>query len=197
MTRETIYAPSRPTGRETVRPLPAGHVRPPRFLWPSQRHMLPSRCRNCNALLLAPAPPTADDPIADVVCLMCSRVACELKADAMRKPLTAEEWQAPTDARLPTRRPIGACTDCDGPTSGGDHLRCGDCVQIDRQQSALATRLAMLLSDGVARRKADLTTALGVPDNSVRHALYRAKQRGVQIVRGKGGMYRLEIGGQP
>src|SRR5688572_7656608 len=92
-----------PAGREPLRAIPAGHVRPPQFHWPSERHMTPKWGSYCGARLLRSDVPTADDPLVDVPCLSCSRVACELVADgwAPARPLSEAARAA---LRLPERR---------------------------------------------------------------------------------------------
>jgi hypothetical protein len=79
--------PIRPTGRDPVRPLPAGHVRPTRYRWPSERATLPTRCDHCGAALILGDVPTADYPVVDISCLFCSRLACELVHDGLRSSL--------------------------------------------------------------------------------------------------------------
>lgn len=87
-------APSRPTGRTTLRPIPADLVRPARFYWPLERAKAPSHCDNCGVRLLVSDVPTADHPTTDVACWSCSRLACELVHDSMQRPLTPEQWRA-------------------------------------------------------------------------------------------------------
>jgi hypothetical protein len=92
-----------PAGREPLRAIPAGHVRPPQFRWPSEAHKLPTHCAHCGAALLRGDVPTASYPVSDCVCLSCSRVACELVADgwAPARPLSEAARAA---LRLPERR---------------------------------------------------------------------------------------------
>lgn len=61
--------------------------RPPSFLWPSQAHLTPARCGHCNARLLRNDIPTAERPLVDLDCLMCSRTACELKLESSIRPV--------------------------------------------------------------------------------------------------------------
>lgn len=75
-----------------------------RFRWPSERARVPTRCQreHCRGSLQAD-PPTADHPLTDVVCLLCSRVACELIADNVTlRPVTAAEFAA-----LPSQKKRG------------------------------------------------------------------------------------------
>lgn len=69
--------------RETLRPIPADHVRLPRYRWPSERHMVPPCCGHCGARLLRDDVPTTEHPVVDVVCLICSREVCELISDGL------------------------------------------------------------------------------------------------------------------
>ena len=75
-----------PAGREALKPIPEGTVRPPQFRWPSERHKLPERCANCGARLLRGEVPSASYPTVDVGCLLCPEVACELVADNYEPP---------------------------------------------------------------------------------------------------------------
>jgi hypothetical protein len=89
-----------PAGREPLRAIPAGHVRPPQFRWPSEKAEMPTHCAHCEATLLRGDVPTADYPVVDVTCISCSRVAVELVADGWepRRRISAAEqaaWRAP------------------------------------------------------------------------------------------------------
>lgn len=83
-----ILTPSLPLPRFTT----VGGVQ--RYSWPSQRHLTPTHCDHCGARLLLSDIPTADAPLVDVSCLYCSRVACELAHDGLRRPMTPEEFRA-------------------------------------------------------------------------------------------------------
>jgi hypothetical protein len=71
----------------------------PSIRWPSQRHLAPRRCGNCNAALLRTVVPTAEEPMVDVECLYCSRVVVELRHDAAPAPMTPARFAA-----LPTQQ---------------------------------------------------------------------------------------------
>lgn len=73
----------RPTGREPVRPIPADLVRPPRYRYPSQRSMIPQTCGHCGVRLLVSDAPTAEHPLIDLSCYLCSRIAAELLYDGI------------------------------------------------------------------------------------------------------------------
>jgi hypothetical protein len=74
-----------------------------RFRWPSQKLLAPTHCGNCAARLLLGRIPTAVEPLVDVACMLCTRVACELASDAMR----ARPTRTPDDLAPPKRgRPL-------------------------------------------------------------------------------------------
>lgn len=71
--------------RTVLRAIPSDHVPPPRFRWPTDADRVPTTCGHCGARLLRGDLPTAERVIADIVCLMCSRVAGELVYDGTRE----------------------------------------------------------------------------------------------------------------
>jgi hypothetical protein len=106
-------------GRELARPIPEGTVAPPRYRWPSQKHLTPRRCANCGAALLRTDVPTAEAPVVDVACLLCTRVACELIADRRPEPPRPEPL------------PSSACRDCGA--RPGRSCYAGRCSPCERQ----------------------------------------------------------------
>jgi hypothetical protein len=74
---------TRPTGAGVVRPLPTDRPRIARYRYPSERTKLPTVCGHCGVRLLISDAPTADHPITDLSCLLCSRGACELVYDGL------------------------------------------------------------------------------------------------------------------
>jgi len=66
----------------------------PQFRWPSERDLVPTHCDNCQKWLLRQETPTASYPTVDVVCLYCTRVACELITDALPPRMTPAQFRA-------------------------------------------------------------------------------------------------------
>lgn len=161
-----------------------------RYRWPSQKHLTPTHCGGCGARLLLADIPTADDPLVDVACLACSRVACELASDAMRQPLTAEQFRT-----LPQRRrgsaPQHMCADCPRQILR-ENVRCRDCERTRRETQSVAARVVAALASGHAIRADALASQLGTTTDTLRHAIRQARQSGQPIVKGPQG-YRLEL----
>lgn len=185
-------------------PMPAStttDLETPRLSWPSERHRLPTRCRHCTArLLLSPSDlPTATDPLHDVTCLLCSRVACQIKADGQRRiPSRELPIDPPTRiGRPPTRigpvRPSGRpCVDCCEPVAA-DSRRCADCEGTRRLNEGVQGRLlAILEQGGEPLHHRELCDLLGVSHDSLRNAIRNARRRGYPILRSQGGRYSLD-----
>jgi hypothetical protein len=177
----------------------------PSLYWPSQADRMPTRCRHCTArLLVSPSDiPTATDPLHDITCLMCARVACQLQHDGLRDRIPSRALPADAPARIgrpPTRmgRPVGTlaaprhpCADC--PTMvEADHERCRDCHNANRFTTSHAGRLVAILGDGVWRHRADLCLSLGVTVDGLKGAIDRARSAG-HVVTYQRGFYRLEM----
>lgn len=147
------YAPSRPTGREPVRPAPADHVPLARFRW-SDRHLAPSVCAHCGARLIAADIPTASFPVSDLSCLMCGRVACELVADGWRRSITAAEFRALPHQQ--SRRPL-------------------------KHEPTADERMVRVLGHGQPMPARELAEALGVAVESLRALSQRARAAGYDV----------------
>lgn len=125
------------TMREPVRPIPDGYIPPARFYWPSEAHLTPKQCGNCGARLIRGDIPTADAPLTDVTCLLCTQVACELQHDSLRQAMTpAERFHALPVVHLKRGpKPKGrSCCDCSAPTARYDAERCKPCANRYRRQ---------------------------------------------------------------
>ena len=85
-----------PAGREALKPIPEGTVRPKQYRWPSERQYMPACCAHCGARLIRSDVPSAEHPVVDVDCYLCSRTMCELVADGWepRRRITAAERAA-------------------------------------------------------------------------------------------------------
>jgi hypothetical protein len=191
---EAYRAPSRIvlSARYTNLPLPERttvDAGVPRFRWPSQKHLTPTRCGNCKARLLRSVAPTAEEPLVDVCCLYCSRVACELIADAMPRPMTAATFRALPITQPKRQKPRHPCADC-GAQILRENVRCANCNAEHRAGKALATRIVMVLSKGVAMTAGELADTLGTDPGTLRDAISKARDGGRPIVR-VGGKYRL------
>ena len=90
------------------KPMPARTVQ--RYRWPSERHLVPTRCGHdvCGGALVL-VPPTVDDPLSDASCINCARVGAELVADGFAdRRLTPAQFKAlPTLPRSGGPRPKG------------------------------------------------------------------------------------------
>lgn len=86
-----------------VKPMPSPTL--PRYRWPSERTKTPTHCGHCGGRLIASDIPTADQPITDVACWACSRVACELVSDHTRSLYDRERLRAELAAPPKIGRP--------------------------------------------------------------------------------------------
>lgn len=172
----------------------------PQYRYPSERHLLPSRCGHCTARLVLGDIPTADAPVADVSCLYCARVCAELIHDGMRRPMTPEEWRAlpaeqPKRGRTvktaPAPRYHGSCADCGAGVSRFDATRCASCAGKRKAEDGLQGQLIVLLRDG-PMRAGSLAQAMAISADSLRGVIKRARARGHRIVQSTWGQYALE-----
>lgn len=177
-----------------------------RFRWPSEKSLTPTHCGNCRAALIASDIPTAESPLADVACLMCSVVACELIADAMPEPMTPERFRAlpteqgkrkatpgPKPKPVADRRSYGACVDCKA-VIRAKHERCRGCQQRYIEENGQVARLVAALGDGTTRHVSEIGQMLGLTGGGVRKVIQRALDKGRPITRPSYGYYRLEVG---
>lgn len=77
--------------RYIIRPIPAGFEAPTRLLYPSQRHLIPSRCTHgdCGGRVLVTAAPVFPHGDGEAACLLCGRVARLLTAEPERQVAAA------------------------------------------------------------------------------------------------------------
>lgn len=177
------------------KPMPAPAV--PRYRYPSERHLLPTRCAHCGARLVVSDRPTTDHPAADLDCLLCSRTACELIADGARGVLTADS-PSPARGRPPGIRPVSdrniyqPCPQCDVQPVRKGTACCRDCERRRRLMSGITTRLLLLLADGEPVHHSDLTQQLGCTYDALRAAVKRLLRDGYDVgTSGRDGRYRL------
>ena len=115
-----------PAGREALKPIPEGTVRPKQYRWPSERHKLPTHCTYCGGRRLLSVVPMKDAPLIDLDCYLCSRTMCELVADGYEPRMTREQFAAlPKQQGRRGQRTI--CTDQQCAHPGPDGGRCGSC----------------------------------------------------------------------
>jgi hypothetical protein len=66
----------------------------PQYRWPSEAHLRPRTCWNCDSNLLYSNVPRASGDQIDIECWSCSRLQCELISDLTPRRLTPDEWRA-------------------------------------------------------------------------------------------------------
>lgn len=118
----------RPTGRELMRPIPSDLVRPPRYRYPSERHLIPENCGHCGVRLLVSDAPTAEHCVVDLSCLLCSRIACELLYDGV--PVATVTNPIVIDPTL--------CLDCEERPRATRRRVCARCASRKKRAAAAA-----------------------------------------------------------
>ena len=176
--------------RYTSLPMPAVSTvdaSTPSLYWPSEADRAPTHCGNCGARLLRAHVPTADAPLVDVDCLLCSRTACELKHESLRPRQRVPFVDEP---RLPSLKPRHPCADC-GRSIQRSNVRCRDCHDAHREATGLTARIVVALGDGRPLPAAALARQLGTDHDTLRHAVRKARAQGRRIAMTAEG-YRLE-----
>jgi biotin operon repressor len=207
---EAYRAPSRVvlSARYTNMPLPQRSTvdaETPSIFWPSEAHLAPTHCGNCDARLLRAHVPTADSPLVDIDCLYCSRTAVELKHDSLRSRMTPAQFHAlptqqgrrtalpgpkpkPLDQRISQR----ACPDC-GAVIRSPYRRCRPCRTQHLTERGMVARLVVLLGHGEPRHANEIGRALGLTGGGVRKLIRRAQDSGRRVERTARGYYRLDV----
>lgn len=163
----------------------------PSVRWPSERHLLRRlACRNCGSLVIVDDVPSATAQMVVVTCWMCSRVACELVHDGLRRMTPAEFHALPTKQTSRAAKDDIPCPDCKVVLIRPASARCRDCAASRREELALKWRLVALLEDGATHSLADLMARFGVPEKAIHGALSSIRRGGTRIVKADG-LYRL------
>lgn len=169
------------------------------YRYPSQRHLTPTHCGNCGARLIAGDVPTADAPLADLTCLLCSRHACVLVHDTMRRPMTPAEWKVIPSEQSKVGRPEGTFTvervacpgECGRLLDPRKQTHCRECNATLRAANALRTRVMLALDGGRPVHRTDLCLTLHITAYQLSNVVSNARHLGWRIAYADG-FYTLE-----
>ena len=170
----------------------------PELLWPSERHLVPQCCTNCQASRAAfvTSAPYGLVKVGSIECFLCTRTIVRLRSDGCRDLLARLRNEGPPKrGRPPKSVPVtGACIRCGSETLSPKRQLCQACIaEKTFGAPSLRRQLVGYLADGQPRSRQGICHALGMTRDQLRKAITRAHEAGDLITtRGRYGRISLE-----